>query len=455
MSSAETPPRALPLRHHFRRIVALAIPVMAARAGLVMMFTVNAIFCGWQGKEALAAFGAAAVPQVTLMVVGIGLLIGTIIMTAQADGAGRFLECGRALRGGLTIAAITGTIYLLILLPAEAWLRTLGQPEATIADGSAALRIFGYSLPGILMFSACSFFLEGINRPWPGMIIALTGNILNLAFNWVFVLGNLGMPEMGAAGSALATTITRWAMLAAIVGYILVMPDRRKFAAIPWFTTDLATLRHMLVLGLPLAFAIGTETGCFNFMVIMSGWLGTAELATMYAAINYTSFVYMLTLGLSTAASVRVGNAIGQRSASDIQRAGWTATGLEFIVMGILATTTVFLAPLIASLYSKDFAVLTLLVPALYLTALLFIVDGLQGVLMGALRGAADTMIPTIVYVVSFAFVGIPMGYILGYQLGMGVPALIWSLIAALALATAGLGWRFHRLSCRPEGLWR
>jgi MATE family multidrug resistance protein len=455
MSSSETPPEIMPLGYHFRRTIALAVPVMAARAGLVMMFTVNAIFCGWQGKETLASFGAAAVPQVTLMVVGVGLLIGTIILTAQADGAGRFSECGQALRGGLTIAAVTGTVYLLMLLPAEAWLRLLGQPEATLAEGSVALRIFGYSLPGILMFSACSFFLEGINRPWPGMTIALLGNLLNLALNWVFVLGNLGAPEMGAAGSALATTITRWAMLVAIASYIWLMSDRRKFAAIPWFTTDLTTLRHLVLLGLPLAFAIGTETGCFNFMVIMSGWLGTAELATMYAAINYTSFVYMLTLGLSTAASVRVGNAIGRRSAKDMQYAGWVATGLEFVVMATLATATIFLAPLIASFYSTDQEVLALLVPALFLTALLFIVDGLQGVLMGALRGAADTMIPTIVYVVSFAFVGIPMGYILSYQLGLGVPPLIWSLIAALTIATIGLGWRFRRLSNQPEGLWR
>ena len=450
-----TSPDPLSIGHHFRRTVALALPVMAARAGLVIMFTVNAIFCGWQGKEVLAAFGAAAVPQVTMMVVGIGLLIGTIVFTAQANGAGRFADCGRTLRGGLTIAALTGSFYLILLLPAEAWLRLLGQPETAIRDGSDALRIFGYSLPGILMFTACSFFLEGINRPYPGMLIALAGNILNLALNWIFVLGNLGAPEMGAAGSALATTITRWVMLAAIAAYIFAMPDRRKYQALPWFSRDLAMLRSLFIFGLPLAFAIGAETGCFNFTVVMAGWLGEAELATMYAAINYTSFVYMLTLGLSTAASVRVGNAIGRRSIGDIRRAGWVAVGLEFLVMGVLAIVTALLAAGIAGFYSQDESVLTLLAPALALIALLLIVDGLQGVLMGALRGAADTLIPTIVYVVSFAFVGIPMGYVFGYHLGLGVPLLIWSLIAALMLATIGLGWRFHRIGQYPEGLWR
>jgi MATE family multidrug resistance protein len=444
-----------PFSHHLKRTVALALPVMTARAGLVIMFTVNAIFCGWQGTTALADLGAAAIPQVTLMVVGVGLLIGTIILTAQAAGSERYLDCGRALRAGLTIACGIGIVFTAILSPAESLLRLFQQPPETFEGGGRALTILGYSLPGILMFSACSFFLEGINRPMPGMVIALGGNLINLVLNWVFVLGHLGAPEMGAAGSALATTITRWCMLAAIGIYILTMKDRAKYGALPWFSLHAATLKRMLRLGLPLAFAIGTETACFNMMIYMAGWLGSTELATMYATINFTSFVYMLTLGLSTAASVRVGNAIGRRNAGDVARAGWTAVGLELVVMGLVASITAALAPKIAGAYSQDPLVLPLLTAALTLTTLLFIVDGLQGVLMGALRGTADTLIPTIVYIVSFVVVGLPMGYMIGFEQRAGVPALIWSLISALIVAATGLGWRFHYLSSRPEGLWR
>ena len=175
----------------------------------------------------------------------------------------------------------------------------------------------------------------------------------------------------------------------------------------------------------------------------------------MYATINVTSFVYMLTMGISTAASVRVGNAIGRANAGDLKWAGWTAVGLELAVMGVVASAVHLLAGQIASAYSHDPLVLPLLTAALSLSALLFVVDGLQGVLMGALRGAADTLIPTIVYIVSFVVVGLPMGYFIGFRQAEGVPALIWSLIAALVVAATGLGWRFHWLSARPEGLWR
>jgi MATE family multidrug resistance protein len=315
--------------------------------------------------------------------------------------------------------------------------------------------ILGYSLPGILMFVACSFFLEGINRPVPGMLISISGNFVNLALNWILVPGNLGAPEMGAAGSALATTITRWLMFAAIAGYILAMRERKKYAAVPWFGFDIAVLRRLVALGLPLAFAIGAETGCFNFMISMAGWLGSNELAIMYATINFTSFIYMLTTGLSTAASVRVGNAIGRQSPVDFRRAGWVAVTVEFAVMCLMAGLTVLFAATIASLYSRDPLVAPALAATLALTAILFIVDGLQGVLMGALRGAADTLAPTVVYIFSFALVGIPLGYFFGYREGAGVGALVWSLIAALTVATVGLGWRFHHIGRHPERLWR
>ena len=115
-------------------------------------------------------------------------------------------------------------------------------------------------------------------------------------------------------------------------------------------------------------------------------------------------------------------------------------------VDAVVAGATYFLAPVIAQVYSRDPLVLDMLGAALALTALLFIVDGLQGVLMGALRGAADTLIPTIVYIVSFVVVGLPMGYLIGFKGGAGVPALIWSLIAALVVAVVVL-WP----SCRPR----
>ncbi len=123
-------------------------------------------------------------------------------------------------------------------------------------------------------------------------------------------------------GVATATTLVRWGLGIGGVLLVLLTVDRRRYGV---------TLRHaegwdgliaLLRLGLPLAAAIGLETACFSMITNMSGWLGPVSLATMHAAINYTSFVYMLTIGLATAAAVRVGNAVGRGDWRDAQRAG-------------------------------------------------------------------------------------------------------------------------------------
>ena len=198
---------------------------------------------------------------------------------------------------------------------------------------------------------------------------------------------------------------------------------------------------------MPLALAIGLETSCFTAMVTIGGWISSASLATMNYAINYTSFVYMLTIGISTAAAVRVGNAVGRENPTDLRRAGWIAVALELAVMLAVAAITAVFADQIAALYSKDPVIVPLLTQALVITAAMLVIDGLQGVLMGALRGAGDGKWPTFIYAISFWAIGVPLAYYWAYRLGVGVPALMLALVVALVIATIGLAWRFHYIS--------
>ena len=168
----------------------------------------------------------------------------------------------------------------------------------------------------------------------------------------------------------------------------------------------------------------------------------------MHAAINYTSFVYMLTIGLATAAAVRVGNAVGRGDWRGAQYAGWVAVILAGALMAVVGVLTAIFPDWAARLLTNSPAVLSLLVPVLAgVVSLLVVVDSLQGVLMGALRGCADTLLPTIIYGVSFWLIGVPAGYWWGYREGIGPHALTWALLAALTAATAALALRFQHLT--------
>ncbi|HET6159111.1 MAG TPA: MATE family efflux transporter [Dongiaceae bacterium] len=423
---------------------------MLSRAGMVLMLTVDTAIVGHlaAADRQLAALGAAVIPQGVLLTAAVGLLIGVIVRTAQLDGAGRPQACGEVWRLGMMLALPLGAVFALLFANGQVILGdVLRQPPEVAELGGAVLRAFGWGMPGALVFIACAHFLEGINRPVPPMLLMFVGNVLNAILAYGLGTGAFGLPAPGAVGVALATSIVRSALGVGAVLVVLLTVDRR-YGLAARHGQGWASLVALLRLGLPLALAIGLESACFNMIVNMSGWLGPISLAAMHATINYTSFVYMLTIGIATAAAVRVGNAVGAGDWRNAQRAGWIAVMVAGILMLAVGLLTTLFAKQAAGILTNDPAVLEILVPVLGgVVSLLVIVDSLQGVLMGALRGCADTLLPTIIYGVSFWIIGVPAGYWWGYHQGLGPNALTWSLLAALAAATLALAWRFQHLT--------
>jgi MATE family multidrug resistance protein len=305
-------------------------------------------------------------------------------------------------------------------------------------------------MPAMLMYVATSFFLEGIGRPKPGMVITLSANLVNAALNWAMIFGHLGLPAMGAAGATLATSITRWWMFATILAYVLTMRDRRHFGVSGEAPGRPAVgIAQLMKLGVPFAAAIGVETSTFSGMAALAGIVSVAALAAYQVALNYMALVYMLALGLSTATAIRVANAVGAGDPIGLRRAGWVGTGLVAALMLTVGLATWWGREAIALAYTQDPAVVPLAVAALAIAALITLLDGTQGVLIGALRGASDALVPTLIYGLSFWFISLPIAWWFGVRLGQGVPALMWSLFAGLAMATLLLAWRFHGLSTR------
>lgn len=446
---ADSSPRSAPFGRHIMETLRLAVPVMLARVGLVAMVVVDTLMCGQAGPEALASYGISLAPQATLMVAGFGLLMGTGVLVAQADGAGRAELCGRIWRHSLMIAGALGAAFALVFLAGEAILEALGQEPAIAAGGGATLTMFGPGMPAILMYVATIAFLEGIRRPRAGMAVALAANVLNAALNWLLIYGHLGLPAMGAPGASLATSIARWAMLAALVGYVLLMPDGARYGVRAPLAGHYAQARKLLRLGLPLALATGLETTAFAATTVFAGWLGRDALAAYQVATNVMVLIFMLAIGVSTATAVKVGNAVGRGDQAGVARAGWTGAGLILVLM-LGAGVIVFLARRpIAQLYGDDPAVISAAAAALAIVAGMVILDGMQGVLMGAVRGAADVLVPTAMQGVAFWAVSVPAAYWLAIGWGGGIPGLLSGLLLGLIAASLMLGWRFHAISRR------
>ncbi len=450
ISGLGSEPIAVTKGDHIRQTVKLAIPVMLARAGFIIMVTVDTIMTGQVSAQMLAHYGIAMAPHITVLVVGIGLMAATSILTAQASGAKREREIGAVWRNALAIAVCLGILAAGLLSFGEEILLLLGQSNDLAVNGGATLRAFALGMPGLFLLLACTFMLEGIKRPQVGMVITLSGNLVNAASNWLLIEGHWGFPEMGAAGAAMSTSITRWVMFLAALAYIfLMMPDRNRFGLLGKTLSAAVTIKH-LRLGLPLALSVGLQTAALAALATFAGWLGDIPLAAFQIANNVVGFLFMLSIGMANATSVRVANAVGRGDQAGRTTAGLTGLGLILCLQVFVALLIELFPGVLASAYTGEAAVLAIATPIFLWVGLVIIADGSQAVLQGALRAMGKVWGPLAIYLASYWLLMVPLGYLLANRWGWGVEGLLLALLLGYAVAACGMALSF-RASTRHE----
>ncbi|MCH7555231.1 MAG: MATE family efflux transporter [Proteobacteria bacterium] len=454
-TAATSPLAAAPatLGGHIGRTLALALPVTCSRVGLLTLVIADIVMTGRLGADELAYYALAMAFMMPLMLVGLGVLLGTVVMTAQAIGANRPAECGGVWRVSMIHGVVFGGLAFALSFGAEWFLLATGQAPGLARGAGGVMVMFGWGMPAMFLYFATSFFLEGISRPLPGMVVMLFANLLNIGLNGLLIHGALGwFPAMGAEGAALATTIVRWAMFAALAAYCLMRLDSRLYGVRGAIADARQIGRRLRRIGYPMGLGTALESTSFSTMTLFAGLLGAAQIAGYQIAMNLLALGFMCALGFSTAASVGVGNAIGRRDQPAVRTAGWVSVGLAAPILAAVGMIYALGAEGLAGFYSSDPDVTAIAVPALLVTALILIPDGAQGVLAGALRGAADVWPATILYVIAFWGVMVPLGYYLGVVLRGGAAGLMTAVLIGTICAALMLGLRFHLVSKRVIG---
>lgn len=435
----------------FRETLKLAIPVVIARTGSVGMNLVDTIMVGHYGTQDLAYQSIANTIAVLLLVIGVGLIQGTIVMTANAFGQGKFYECGAVLRRSIPYAFWIGFVLMVICLPSEFLMHLLGQPE-DVAEGSAkVLSVYALGIPAAMMFTVMSSFLEGTKRPLPGMIMILLANLLNILLNWIFVYGHFGFPEMGAAGSAVSTTVIRYFLAIGMFICVFCIDENDIYGV--WIKPEPNSRENSKLRGIGYGAAVtmGVEEGAYSVVNVMMGWLGALALGAYTVVLNVINIVFMMAGGIGTASSVLVGVARGKKSVLDMRIAGWTGFVFNTVLMLICASIMFFFPEKVAAIYSSDPELIKLCLPMIAFCSLLCLVDGTQVVMVNVLRGAVDIMVPTIGQGIAFIGIMIPLVWILSFHAGYGVMGAAYGMVASSAFAALFLSARFYYLCRRFE----
>ena len=437
------------IAQHLLQTVRIGAPVVVSRAGFVGLVVIDTVMSGRAGTDELAYFSIASGPQLFLMMVGIGLLRGAPVLTAQAYGAGEAHEIGVLWRVITLHAFLLSALLIPFAVLGEPLLLVLGQSPELAHGGGGVMAIFSVSLPFYLVCVSAVNLLEGLGRTLPAMIITSAGVLANIGVNWIFVFGHWGAPAMGAEGAQLATTIIRGLMMVIILAYIFMHPSFRQFVFIGPVRRLWQQGRTLRRLGYPMGLATGIEALAFTAMTILAGLLGKAHLAAFQTANSLVSLVFMVAIGIGAGTAVRVAQSVGRGDRQSAILSAWSGTGLATTVLAVLGLVFILAPESLARLYVSEEHVIALATPVFQVAGGLLLFHGAQTVLMASLRGIGDVWVPTAVQFVGGWVLMLPIGATLAFTFNKGAPGLMAGLFVSVVFVAAALMWRFLAMSRR------
>jgi multidrug resistance protein, MATE family len=431
----------------------LSAPIALTQLGQIAMMTTDLALVGRLGAAAVAAAALAHTVFFVSFTVGMGLVSAVAPLAAQGFGARDPRMVRRALRTGLWAALLVSLPMLIFPLRGEQILVLLGQSPAAAKLAQQYLFGLAWGILPALWFIAIRGFMGAVNRPEPMLWITLVAIPANAVLVYLLIHGAWGLPRLELFGAGIATSIVNTATFAAGLWFATRRRPFRKYQVLGriW-RIDWSLMRQLVIVGAPISIALLLEYGLFGSAALMMGLISTTALAAHQIALQVTAILFMVSYGISMAATVRVGHAVGRKDAGGVKRAGYVAMWLGIAIAGVLTLAVIAGRSEIAWLFFGEAArsagaVMTLTETLLVVGATFFITDGLQAIGAGALRGMNDTRVPLLFAVVSYWLIGFATACWLGFWTPLG-PVGVWIGLSCGTIVYATLlVLRFRRLA--------
>jgi MATE family multidrug resistance protein len=429
-----------------RATLTLAVPMMIGQFGQMLMGITDTLVLGRVGIVPLAAVGFSNTLLGTLYVGGIGLLTSTGIFAAQAHGANLEREKIEVMRSALWLSLLAGVAaaaLILLLLPV---LRIFGQPAPIEMAARPYLAIVGFSLVPALGSMAAKTFSEALGKPVMPTVILYLGVTLNLLLNLPLVFGWMGIPALGLLGSAIATLLSRFFVLAGTLAYALAL-SRLRWSALALSCVDWYRVGALFRIGLPVCCQYLAEVGAFSFGAVMMGWIGTVALASHQVVLTCAATTFMFPLGISMAAGVRIGHAVGSQAYAALRRIAFGAIGFSASVSAGFAAIYLAAGHEIAGLFTSENVVLDLAARLMVVAGIFQIADGIQVTAAGCLRGLADVRLPMVIGFFCYWAVAMPTAFVIAFIVSLGATGIWIGFAAGLFVAATLLTWRLFGMT--------
>ncbi|RPD98246.1 MATE family efflux transporter [Aureibaculum marinum] len=430
---------------------------MLGMIGHTLVSFIDNIMVGQLGTAELAAVSLGNSFVFIAMSLGIGFSTAITPLIAEADGEKNISKGKQAFNHGLILCTILGVVLFSVLLAIKPLMYKMDQPSEVVDLAMPYLDLVAFSLIPLIIFQGFKQFADGLSQTKYSMYATIIANVINVVLNYLLIFGKFGFPEMGIIGAAIGTLVSRVVMLTYIW---LLLKSKDKFK--PYFerfnfnNIKKNILKKIISLGFPSALQMFFEVAIFTAAIWLSGVLGKNPQAANQIALNLSSMTFMVAMGLSVTAMIRVGNQKGLKNFKDLRRVAFSIFLLTFFLDIIFALLFLIFNQDLPRIYIDEHDVLnqidnievvSIAAKLLLVSAVFQISDGLQVVVLGALRGMQDVRIPTLITFVAYWLIGFPISFYLGKETMYGSVGIWLGLLAGLTASGVLLFIRFNYLT--------
>ena len=438
------------MREHLLSTLKLSLPLIIAQIAQLGLGLTDVAMIGWYGTSELAALtlGHACLFFVYITLTGFSLAVITNV--SKAFGKADIKALRLNFRMGLWLVFAFSLIGLVLVSKTENFLTYLEQDPYIVGIVSEYIKIVQWMIPFLLLTYVVKAFLISVKKQQIVLVISILGLGTNFVFNYLFIFGNFGFPELGIQGVAYSSLLTSFAMMISGLFYIYFSDLKEKQIFKDFFIFDSEIFLNLFKLGWPICLTIMAESGMFSFASILMGWIGNIELAAHGISLTVFALFFMIPLGISQAGTVIIAKIIG---ANELTKLDQAASSVYLLGLGWAVLNTfliIFFGDLIISVFlnSNDLNVEKVAFYAgifLFVGCFFHLADSGQILFAALLRGFSDTKKPFIISLFSYWAVGIPSAYFLsqktslagsGVYYGIGLGLLVCSILLFLRFIT-------------------
>lgn len=415
-----------------KELIKFSMPIIFGQIGLMLIGTGDMIIAGKYSRECLAAIGLAIAIANPIQISLLGFQMSISPLLAQKRGNGENVE--NHFWTVMLYSFFISTISFLLTYLSVYIVPYFNYGPTLTPIIQEYILITSFSSYGLCLYQGMKEFFQSQEKTLAANVLALVAVGVNLLFNYAFVFGAWGMPELKEAGLAWASLGVRLFMG---VGLFLIASRRWKSSkAIDW-----SFMKDMTKLGGPISLTLFLEIMAFCSVTLFVGKFAEVQTAANNLALNIASLAFMIPLSISAAVSVKVGHGYGERNLHAIKVFSQVSLFTSFCFSVVMGTIFYVFSHQVMSLYTTDLAVLDWAKKLLFWVACFQLFDGAQVTIAGILRGLSVTKAPSYAIFFGYWIIGIPLGYYLGFHTGLEAQGFWVGLAISLAIVAVMLGY--------------